>query len=59
MFRDYLLNHPEYIRKYEDLKTQMFEQFKDERKLYTAAKNDFIEEVLELAREEQGMQKER
>lgn len=59
LFRDYLLNHPEYIKKYESLKTEMFERFKDERKLYTAAKNDFIEEVLELAREENGMQKER
>ena len=57
LFRDYLLSHPEYIKKYENLKQEMFERFKDERKLYTAAKNDFIEEVLELAREEREMQK--
>ena len=57
LFRDYLLSHPEYIKKYENLKNEMFERFKDERKLYTAAKNDFIEEVLELARDEHGMQK--
>lgn len=57
LFRDYLLSHPEYIKKYENLKTEMFERFKDERKLYTAAKNDFIEEVLEFARAEKQMQR--
>lgn len=59
LFRDYLLDHPEYIKKYEDLKREMFERYKDERKLYTAAKNDFIEEVLELARNEKEKQKSR
>lgn len=57
LFRDYLLKHAEYIKKYEDLKKEMFERYKDERKLYTAAKNDFIEEVLNLARAEKQMEK--
>lgn len=53
LFRDYLIKHPEYIKKYEDMKKEMFERYKNERKLYTASKNDFIEQVLELARAEQ------
>lgn len=57
LFRDYLIKHPEYIKEYEDLKKDMFERFKDERKLYTAAKNDFIEKILDYAREEQQMAK--
>lgn len=57
LFRDYLISHPEYIKKYENLKKEMLERYKNERKLYTAAKNDFIESVLNLAREEQAMQK--
>ena len=49
LFRDYLINHPEYIQKYELLKKEMVERYKNERKLYTASKNDFIKMVLELA----------
>lgn len=51
-FRDYLLKHPEYIEKYEALKQNIVVNFKDERKKYTAEKNDFIKHVLDLAKEE-------
>lgn len=50
-FRDYLITHPEYIKKYEDLKMNASAQIKD-RKTYTAYKNQFIQEVLQLARNE-------
>lgn len=51
-FRDYLLKHPEYIEKYEALKQNIVVNFKDERKKYTAEKNDFIKHILDLAKEE-------
>ncbi|MBP3630287.1 MAG: GrpB family protein [Clostridia bacterium] len=51
LFRDYLLNHPEYISQYETMKQGVLEQFK-ERKLYTAHKNDFIKKILDLAKQE-------
>ena len=51
LFRDYLLNHPEYIVQYEEMKTQVLEKFK-ERKLYTAHKNDFIKKIIDLAKHE-------
>ena len=51
LFRDYLLNHPEYVFMYEDMKNKTLEQFK-ERKAYTAHKNDFIQKVINLAKEE-------
>lgn len=52
LFRDYLLKHPEYINMYEDMKNQVSMQFKD-RKEYTAHKNEFIQNILELAKQEQ------
>ena len=49
LFRDYLIQHPEYIKKYEDMKQNVFNKFKD-RKAYTAHKSSFIQEVLKLAK---------
>ncbi len=53
LFRDYLLSHPEYIVQYEEMKIKVLEQFQ-ERKLYTAHKNDFIKMIIELAKEEKN-----
>lgn len=52
LFRDYMLNHPEYISEYEKVKVDAFTHFKDERKKYTSAKNDFIQKILKLAKDE-------
>lgn len=52
LFRDYLLKHPKYITEYENLKQMIVGSFKDERKKYTAEKNDFIKKVLTLAKDE-------
>ena len=52
LFRDYLLKHPEYIKKYEDMKREMQKLYKDDRKQYTAHKNEFIKLILEKAKAE-------
>lgn len=52
LFKKYLLAHPEYVKKYEDLKKYLKANF--ERKEYTAHKNEFISNVLELAKAEFG-----
>ena len=52
LFRDYLLEHPEIIEQYENLKKDMALKFKEDRKKYTAAKNEFIQNILKLAKEE-------
>lgn len=49
LFRNYLLKHPEIVKKYEDLKKELAEKYADNRKMYTASKNDFIQEVLKAA----------
>ena len=51
-FKKYLLEHPEYIKKYCDLKQELANLYPDERKKYTAGKNDFIKNVISLAKEE-------
>lgn len=51
-FKKYLLNHPEYIKKYCDLKQELALKYADERPKYTAGKNDFIKSVIALAKEE-------
>ncbi len=46
LFRDYLLAHPESVKQYELLKKDISKKYKDERKKYTAAKNEFIQDIL-------------
>lgn len=49
LFRDYLLAHPESVKQYELLKKDISKKYKDERKKYTAAKNEFIQDILNKA----------
>lgn len=51
-FKKYLIEHPEYIKKYCDLKQELAEKYADERPKYTAGKNEFITSVISLAKEE-------
>ena len=53
MFRDFLLKHKEYIEEYERLKKDLAKQYSDDRKKYTAAKNEFIQNVLKLAQKDE------
>jgi len=46
-FRDILVNHPEILKQYENLKTNLKSDFAQERKAYTQAKSDFIFSVLQ------------
>ena len=51
LFKDYLINHPKKLKEYEELKKDLAEKYADNRKMYTASKNDFIQEVLKAAEE--------
>lgn len=51
-FKKYLNEHPEYIEKYCSLKQELASKYADDRKSYTAGKNDFITSVINLAKEE-------
>lgn len=46
-FRDWLLSHPEDVKRYEILKQELVQQYADAREFYTKGKNEFIEAVLE------------
>lgn len=52
LYKRYLLEHPEVIREYEKLKEELAEKFENDRKQYTAGKNEFIQNILEKARKE-------
>lgn len=49
LFKNYLINHPETLKEYEKLKKDLAKKYADNRKMYTASKNDFIQEVLKAA----------
>ena len=49
LFKNYLINHLETLKEYEKLKKDLAEKYADNRKMYTASKNDFIQEVLKAA----------
>ncbi|MEG1149933.1 MAG: GrpB family protein [Bacilli bacterium] len=51
-FKRYLIDHPEYIDKYCDLKQELAKKYANERKKYTESKNEFITNVINLAKEE-------
>ena len=53
-FKKYLLEHPEYIKAYCDLKQELANKYADEGPKYTKGKNDFITNVVKLAKEEYG-----
>ena len=50
IFRDYLRKNLEAKNEYEKLKEELAEKYKDDRKMYTASKNDFIQKILENAK---------
>ena len=50
LFRDYLINHPDLIKEYESLKSELAIKYANDRKTYTANKNDFIQNVLKKAK---------
>ena len=49
-FRDYLRQHPDVARQYATLKKGLAEQHRGDRLGYTAAKSQFIAEILRAAR---------
>lgn len=51
-FRDYLKQHPEIAKNYEELKYQLAAKHKYDREDYTNAKTEFITKVTELAKKE-------
>ena len=52
LFRDYLREHDDVKKEYEDLKIILAKKYENDRKMYTASKNEFIQNVLKLAKEE-------
>ena len=51
-FKRYLQDHPEYVKKYCNLKEELASKYKDERPKYTSGKSEFIRSVIDLAKEE-------
>lgn len=48
-FRDYLIQHPDAARQYEDLKLSLLAKFKHNRDGYTMAKSEFIGRIIQKA----------
>lgn len=48
-FKQYLLDHEQTVREYEKLKCELSKKYANDRKKYTAAKDEFISAVLEKA----------
>ena len=50
LFRDYLRKHPETAKEYAELKYMLSTRHRDDREAYTAAKADFVSEVVRRVR---------
>lgn len=54
-FKKYLESHPEKIIEYKNLKEELCEKYSDDRKSYTASKNDFIQNIISLYKKENNI----
>lgn len=52
MFRDYMNLHPKEAKRYEALKIELYDKYKNNRKKYTHGKDEYIKEIISLAIEE-------
>ena len=52
MFRNYLRKHKETLKEYQELKNNLAEKYANDRKMYTASKDEFIQKVIKMAYEE-------
>ncbi len=51
-FRDYLNEHPECAKEYEQMKPELWKRFKHDRDGYTKAKTDFVKKCTEKAKKD-------
>ena len=51
-FRNYIRKHKDVLIGYEKLKKELAEKYADNRKMYTSSKNDFIQNIIKKAYEE-------
>ena len=49
LFRDYLINNPQYREEYQNLKEKLFDAHAGNREPYTKGKEDFVRKILRLA----------
>ena len=54
MFRDYLNSHEDEKKRYEELKIELYEKYKNDRKQYTLGKDKYIKGVINKAIEEKS-----
>lgn len=53
-FRDYLIAHPETAKEYQALKMKLAQQYTYDREEYTNAKGEFVNRILQLAKNQNG-----
>jgi GrpB-like predicted nucleotidyltransferase (UPF0157 family) len=53
-FRDYLIDHPQVAREYEDLKVRLASAYPNDRVGYTQGKTEFVVRVTEQAKRLHG-----
>ena len=58
MFRDYINSHDDEKKRYEELKIELYNKYKDDRKKYTYGKDEYIKGVIRKAIEEKNREKE-
>jgi len=57
LFCNFLNDHPEYARQYNDLKLELLSKHSNDRWLYSSGKSEFVQMVLDLAINEYSNEK--
>ncbi len=55
IFRDYLNSHEDERKRYQELKIELYDKYKDNRKEYTLGKDKYIKKIISLAMEEKNV----
>ena len=51
LFREYMREHPQEAKQYSELKQKLFIKYGNDREKYTDSKSDFIENIIEKAKQ--------
>lgn len=54
LFRDYLNNHEDERKRYQELKIELYDKYKENRKEYTHGKDEYIKKIIALALKEKN-----
>ena len=55
LFRDYIRSHEDEKKRYQELKMELYNKYKDNRREYTYGKDEYIKKIIAIAKKEKNL----